>query len=522
MFENQFKLTLKQGRGYSYVYMQRVVHTGKSRKIESFSLGTVENIAKIITSIQDSTESLFFGEVLLYSFTQFENFDQLLNSTLKSCSLSKKEIEIMHWLTNTRILVPYSKQRVLRHFPHSAFSELMSFPESNMIYELMDKFKEPESYFESYVQQIFSKLIYNPEWHHFDTTTIYFYSDYDELRTRGFGKDGRKGSPLVKLALSCTEDLIPVMYKVYPGRESDQTAFQEFIDRVKIRPDLKQKIITFDAGCYSIKKVEQLESEGFTYVCMSDISTYTLESNPQQYTIDGDNWTLQPGSYKGRRVLEAYNVTHHLAAIDKLSRKMGMITQFVESVVGRTPEAKLKKIQELINGLGLKKLLSISLSEDKLVLSVHEEEVKNQKEKLKKLVLMTNLQPKTSDLDIVKFYLKRSSIEQVYRYIKSPFDVRPVYHWKQQRIRSHVFLVLLGYLHLTLLRYYLSLQYSTNFTLEKLLEDLVYTTIIRSEPRPKKFLLNLGKQQDWIVNVVKNWNLNLQQDKLIDQIPIEE
>ena len=53
MFENKFKLTLKQGRGYEYVYIQRVVYSGKNRKIESFSLGTVENIAKILATIQN-------------------------------------------------------------------------------------------------------------------------------------------------------------------------------------------------------------------------------------------------------------------------------------------------------------------------------------------------------------------------------------------------------------------------------------------------------------------------------------
>jgi hypothetical protein len=522
MFENQFKLTLKQGRGYQYVYIQRVVYAGKNRKIESFSLGTVENIAKIITTIQESNESLFFGEVLLYCFTQNEKYNQLLETILQPCLLSKKENMMLHWLINTRILVPSSKQRVLRHFSHSAFSELMPSPESNAIYELMDKFKTPEAYFETYVQQVLSKLKYTPEWHHFDTTTIYFYSDYDELRTRGFGKDGRKGSPLIKLALSCTEDLIPVMYKVYPGRESDQTAFQEFIEKIKFRPDLKQKIITFDAGCYSFKKVKQLETEGFNYVCMADISTHSLEGTPQEYIIDDDNWVLQPGSYKGRRVLEAYNDTHHLAAIEKLSRKMGLVTQFIESVVGRTPDTKLKKVQELINGLGLKRLLEITLSDNNLVLTVHEEQVQTQKDKLKKLVLMTNLPETTSDTTLIQYYLKRSSIEQVYRYIKSPFEIRPVYHWKQRRIHSHVFLVLLGYFHLTILRYYLSFRYSTSFTLEKLLEDLTYTTIIRSEPRSGKYLLHLGKQPTWIVNVVKKWNINLQQDSSISQMSITE
>jgi hypothetical protein len=85
-----------------------------------------------------------------------------------------------------------------------------------------------------------------------------------------------------------------------------------------------------------------------------------------------------------------------------------------------------------------------------------------------------------------------------------------------------VFLVLLGYFHLSLLRYYLSFHYSISFTLEQLLEDLTYTTIIRSEPRPEKFLLHLGKQPTWIVNVVKDWNINLQQDSSTAQMSIGE
>ena len=85
---------------------------------------------------------------------------------------------------------------------------------------------------------------------------------------------------LLKRSCKVSQRPKPVMYKVYPWGESDQTAFLAFIEKVKTRPDLKQKIISFDAGCYSIIKIEQLETEGFKYVYISDISSYPLEVTP--------------------------------------------------------------------------------------------------------------------------------------------------------------------------------------------------------------------------------------------------
>src|SRR5207253_9646381 len=52
---------------------------------------------------------------------------------------------------------------------------------------------------------------------------------------------------------------------------------------------------------------------------------------------------------------------------------------------------------------------------------------------------------------------------------RSANQLRPVRHWLAERVRAHVFLCYLAYLHLSLLRYHLR---NTEFTAEKSLIEL--------------------------------------------------
>ena len=57
---------------------------------------------------------------------------------------------------------------------------------------------------------------------YYDVTNYYFEIDKeDELRRKGFGKDGRK-SPLVQMGLAMDADGLPISYELFPGNESEK------------------------------------------------------------------------------------------------------------------------------------------------------------------------------------------------------------------------------------------------------------------------------------------------------------
>ena len=504
-----FAFSLKKMRGYNYLYIQRAFYRGKKRTVQSYSLGPAEKIDQIMTRVMGTADSLFLGEFLLHAFAGQLGLRGELDKVLEEKGAKSRQLKLFHWLINTRVLWPFSKRKLTRHFEHSCFKLLTSKPEPNEIYAVMDLIDSPEEMFQQYARVVFSKLGYTHAWTYFDTTTIYFFSDYDDLRCKAFAKDGKRGLPNVKLSLSCTEDYLPLTYKVFPGNRHDSTCFKDFLNRIEGDPVFKDKVLAFDAGCYSLEIIQQLEDDGYRYLCSADITKYTLIDEPRTVQIHEQNWTVQAGRYEGRRVLVAINDENHRKALEKLDRQIARVNDFAREVTGRTPASRQKKVQDLISGLGLKQLLSVECGEqgEFLQVVINQKKLLKRREKLRKIVLVTNLDKSTASGTLLEQYLGRSDVERVYRYLKSPLELRPVYHSNHPRIHAHFFIVMLGYLHLTALRCFLKTTRGLALTLEQLLEDLAYSTVINLEPKPGKHITYLGRQQPWIWQLAIDWCL---------------
>ena len=528
-----FSFRMKQIDGQWYIYIQRYVYRTTGRKTESYSLGPITKMEEIITKYMNTGSSLFFGETLIYFFGKQSKLHDEISEKLTEQHISTMEQEQFHWLIALRCIRPFSKHKLFRYLPHSYMSIVHPVPTENFFYEIMDQMGDLPKLFHHYAENLIAYLHHTYSLTSFDTTTIFFYSDYDDLRRKGFGKDGKRGSPLIKLALACTEDYIPLNYQIYPGNASDITTFKDFIESADGTVLVGKKILLFDAGCYSFDIVNMLEDKEISFICCADISSYSLYSDipesseeiknekrtkfsligfatePWEQTIEirDQKWILKLGEYKGKRIIEAFNEEHHLSAVEKLNKKIDLAMEFSKTVIGRDIESKTDKIKSLINGIGLKSLLTINVSEETISLISNEKNIQKRKNQLRKIVLITNIDFKTNAREILENYLKRTDVESVFSYLKTPLDIRPVYHWKHRRIHAHCFIVLLGYLLLTGLRLYLKSTYQYNFTLEELLENLQFSTVHNFEPKPTKFMTYLGQQQDWIKQLVKDWNI---------------
>jgi transposase len=88
-------------------------------------------------------------------------------------------------------------------------------------------------------------------------------------------------------------------------------------------------------------------------------------------------------------------------------------------------------------------------------------------------ILMTD-QHKWSTAEIVMGFRGQAKIENVFRTFKNPFHdaIRPQYHWTDQKIRVHVYCVILGYLLARLAYVKATKEINYKGSLEKFLEDL--------------------------------------------------
>jgi hypothetical protein len=108
----------------------------------------------------------------------------------------------------------------------------------------------------------------------------------------------------------------------------------------------------------------------------------------------------------------------------------------------------------------------------------------------------------TTDLkkeQVVKKYFERELIEKFFRFLKSTLSVQPVRHWLWRRVKAHIFICYLAYLHLTWMKMLLSksrLSVSPVKALE-LLETIYTVELTDSETQMSaKRTVPLTKEQE--------------------------
>jgi transposase len=88
-------------------------------------------------------------------------------------------------------------------------------------------------------ERITKKYGRNLELIYYDVTNYYFEIDMeDELRKKGFGKDGKK-SPLVQMGLAMDAEGLPISYELFPGNESE---------KLHLRPMVLELISKYESG----------------------------------------------------------------------------------------------------------------------------------------------------------------------------------------------------------------------------------------------------------------------------------
>ncbi len=100
----------------------------------------------------------------------------------------------------------------------------------------------------------------------YDTSTLYFESQEDEVRVPGYSKDGKHENPQVVLGLLVGTGGDPIGYEIHKGNQYEGTTLLPIVKKLERRFRLSHPIIVADAGLLSAKNIEQLEAEQYEYI----------------------------------------------------------------------------------------------------------------------------------------------------------------------------------------------------------------------------------------------------------------
>lgn len=267
----------------------------------------------------------------------------------------------------------------------------------------------------------------------YDVTTIYFQiDDEDELRKRGFSKEGKHQNPQIVLGLLVGINGYPLAYQIHQGNKFEGHTMLPIIDAFKEKYDLDKLVVIADSGLLSTSNVEELQDKGYEFILGARIKNESDRIKDKILALrleDKSSEFIDKGN--GLKLVVGY--TENRAKKDRYNRERGL-----QKLEQRIKSGKLTKSS--INNRGYNKYLKLEGD-----LNINIDYVKyNQDEAwdgLKGYLTNTNL----SKEEIINNYGQLWKIENAFRVSKHDLKIRPIYHRLQQRIEAHITINFVAY-----------------------------------------------------------------------------
>jgi len=307
----------------------------------------------------------------------------------------------------------------------------------------------------------------------FDTTSTYFEGVGPEgLASYGFSRDKRPDRPQVNLGLLTSREGIPLAHWLFPGRQSDVRSMAEASQDFRTRLNLGSFVVVADRGMVSDSNLQALRDDGVDYV----IAERLRRSKASEALA-------RAGRYK--------KVTPRLE-VKEISREGGerlLVCRNLERAEedARQRQAILEHLQARLEGGSWRENLQPAARRYLKVTGATAEidtgKAKNDARFDGKWVLRT-----TTDLppeQVALAYRGLWRVERAFRTLKTPLELRPIYHSSEPGIRGHVHACVLAYTLVRILEDRLDaagLDLNANAALERL-DSIQRATITLGEHR---------------------------------------
>ncbi|MDR0982990.1 MAG: IS1634 family transposase [Culturomica sp.] len=355
----------------------------------------------------------------------------ILNEVFKVVGFDAIEDDILKHLVVARLCQPSSKAGTVDYLK-SYFDEDV---ELHKIYRYLDRLHNT---LQDKIQQISVEHTRKILGGHiglvfYDVTTLYFETDHsDELRERGFSKDGKHAQPQVILGLLVSRDGYPLSYSIFNGSQYEGRTMLPIVEDFVKRFNLDDFVVVADSGLMNKTNIALLESSNYKYIIGARIKNETQEIKRWILSLDkteGSFYELckQPES----RLIIGYSEKR--AKKDKYNREKG-----VRRLQTAYKSGTITK--ENVNKRGYNKFLEIS---DNVKVTINRQKIREdeQWDGLKGYLTNTKLNAK----QVCEQYNGLWVIERAYRVTKGTLEMRPMFHFTQKRIEAHVCICFVAY-----------------------------------------------------------------------------
>ena len=296
----------------------------------------------------------------------------------------------------------------------------------------------------------------------YDVTSTYLEGNGCELGKYGYNRDKKKGKTQIVFGLLCSAKGCPIAVEVFEGNTSDGATLSGQIEKVRKGWGIENVVWVSDRGILTNSKIKELVKpiEGLDYITgltkpqirkLAEVEVIQLGLFDQVNLVE-----FESEDYPEERLIACRNPL--IAQKNQLQREalLEAVEKELDLIVQATQREKraLKgqdkialRVGKVLNQFKVNKYYNLEITEEGFSYQRKLELIAQETALNGVYVLRTSLESTLMDAaTTVKAYKSLSQVEEAFRCYKSiDLKVRPIYHYKGDRVKAHIFLCMLAY-----------------------------------------------------------------------------
>jgi transposase len=344
----------------------------------------------------------------------------------------------------------------------------------------------------------------------FDVTTLYFETTKtDELRKFGYSKDCRFNTTQVVLALATNEEGLPIGYELFAGNKAEVKTLTQTIEHWRTIFNIGSICFVGDRAMFTRDNLKILDEYGYNYIVAAKLRSLAKEI--QAKILDEKNYRpkvlknelawISDMEYEDRRLIVSYKKRRAIQDDKEREQVLNKIRKLIGS---KGPTSKL------ISNRGVKKF---TVTDENAKTVLDEERIAADALWDGLHGVITNIKKDKAE-SIIARYANLWIIEESFRIKKHLLKIKPIFHWKPNRIHAHIAICYMAFAVLRRLQYCVAL--TQKISPEIIIEELLQVEASIHEHKRTKDLYRIpGKFTNIARKIYKAVNITRSEDATV-------
>ncbi|GBE76938.1 transposase [Microcystis aeruginosa NIES-87] len=296
----------------------------------------------------------------------------------------------------------------------------------------------------------------------YDVTSTYLEGNGCELGKYGYNRDKKKGKTQIVFGLLCSAKGCPIAVEVFEVNTSDGATLSGQIEKVRKGWGIENVVWVSDRGILTNSKIKELVKpiEGLDYITgltkpqirkLAEVEVIQLGLFEQVNLVE-----FESEDYPDERLIACRNPfiaqknqQQREALLEAVEKELDLIVQATqrEKRALKGQDKIALRVGKVLNQFKVNKYYNLEITEEGFSYQRKLELIAQETALYGVYVLRTSLESTLMDAaTTVKAYKSLSQVEEAFRCYKSiDLKVHPIYHYKGDRVKAHIFLCMLAY-----------------------------------------------------------------------------